>query len=102
MGKSIGTRRKMKRLRQKNGRQKMMKKGGRIWLLPPGSRPRMCGAASDGDRRKPLDGARGGLLGSFHVHVMCTSIGAMNIRLKRALTPSPCSHPMGEGGREAG
>jgi hypothetical protein len=28
-------------------------------------------------------------MGSFHVHVMCTSIGAMNIPLKRALTPSP-------------
>ena len=26
---------------------------------------------------------------SFHLHVMCTRIGAMNLHCKRALTPSP-------------
>jgi len=28
-------------------------------------------------------------MGSFHLHVMCTRIGAMNFHRKRALTPSP-------------
>jgi len=49
------------------------------------------GKSKSKSKKRPDSAYRDGrrFMGSFHLHVMCTRIGAMNIRLKRALTPSP-------------